>query len=211
MALTRQALIVVDVQNDFCPGGALEVGDGDLVVPVLNEYAKHFSEHGAPVYASRDWHPAESRHFREFGGVWPRHCVQGTPGAQLHPGLVLPGGTEVVDKGENPDDDAYSAFQARTRNGADLERSLRERGVEHVYVGGLATDYCVKSTVLDALSRGFGATLLIDACRGVNVRPHDSEEAIIEMTRAGAEVATVEQTKKLWLPHSTPHPRRCII
>ncbi len=204
MRQTTSALILVDVQNDFCPGGALAVDEGDAIVPTLNAYARHFSMLGAPVFASRDWHPARTRHFRDFGGVWPIHCVQGTVGAQLHSGLVLPVGSEIVDKGENPDDDAYSAFQARTTEGVLLERSLRSLGIEHMYVGGLATDYCVKSTVLDARARGFAATLLIDGCRGVNLRPHDSEDAIIEMVRSGANVATLEQVETS--RDSTPQP-----
>jgi nicotinamidase/pyrazinamidase len=191
--MPKEALLVVDVQNDFCPGGALAVSEGDAVVPVLNTYIKAFVSRGAPVYASRDWHPRMTHHFRDFGGIWPVHCVQGTPGAELHRDLALPPNSTVVDKGQDPNEDAYSAFQARTSGGATLDGDLRARGVERVYVGGLATDYCVKSTVLDALARGFQATLLVDASRGVNLQPHDSEDAIAEMVRAGADVATVEQ------------------
>lgn len=189
------ALIVVDVQNDFCPGGALAVPQGDAMVAVLNEYAQLFVERGAPVLASRDWHPRETTHFREFGGVWPVHCVQNTPGAALHPGLYLPASAVVVSKGMGSAEDAYSAFQARTEAGLDLAEALRRAGVRRVYVGGLATDYCVKSTVLDALSRGFEATLLIDASRGVNLQPHDAEKAIEDMVRAGADVTTRERLR----------------
>jgi nicotinamidase/pyrazinamidase len=191
--MTKSALIVVDVQYDFCPGGALAVVDGDAVVPVLNAYIDRCCQRDLPIYASRDWHPAVTRHFRDYGGIWPTHCVQGTRGAQIHTGLTLPGSTLVVDKGHDPDDDAYSAFQGRTSSDVSLERSLHEQGVERLYVGGLATDYCVKSTVLDALGHGFAVTLLVDACRGVNVQPHDSEDALIEMVRAGADVATIER------------------
>lgn len=186
------ALIIVDVQNDFCPGGALAVVEGDLVVPTLNAYAQLFRKSSLPVFASRDWHPPVTRHFRDFGGTWPIHCVQGTAGARLHPKLELPAGTVVVSKGDDPNDDAYSAFQARADDGTSLGDSLRRIGVDRVYVGGLATDYCVKSTVLDALKAGFGATLLVDASRGVNLRPHDAELAIEEMVRAGAAVTTRE-------------------
>ena len=191
--MAKEALIVVDVQNDFCPGGALAVTEGDAVVPTLNAYLSYFAERGAPIYASRDWHPPVTRHFRDFGGVWPIHCVQGTPGAKLHSDLTLPANSTIVDKGEDPNEDAYSAFQGRGASGIALEDHLRANGVERVYVGGLATDYCVKSTVLDALARGFKATLLIDASRGVNLRPHDSEEAIAEMVRDGADLTTRER------------------
>jgi nicotinamidase/pyrazinamidase len=190
--MATDALIIVDVQNDFCPGGALAVSEGDAVVPTLNLYAKRFAERGAPVYASRDWHPQVTRHFRDYGGVWPIHCVQGTAGADLHADLELPANATFVDKGQDPAEDAYSAFQARTPSGVSLEDDLRRHGVERVCVGGLATDYCVKSTVLDALARGFKATFLVDASRGVNLKPHDAEDAIVEMVRAGADVATRE-------------------
>jgi nicotinamidase/pyrazinamidase len=190
--MAMDALIIVDVQNDFCPDGALAVSEGDAILSTLNLYAKRFAERGAPVYASRDWHPPVTRHFRDYGGVWPVHCVQGTAGAELHTDLQLPADATVVDKGQDPAEDAYSAFQARTASGASLEDDLRRRGVGHVFVGGLATDYCVKSTVLDALARGFKATFLVDASRGVNLKPHDSEDAIAEMVRAGADVATRE-------------------
>jgi nicotinamidase/pyrazinamidase len=188
--MAMDALIIVDVQNDFCPDGALAVSEGNAIVSTLNLYAKRFAERGAPVYASRDWHPPVTRHFRDYGGVWPVHCVQGTAGAELHADLQLPADATVVDKGQDPAEDAYSAFQARTPSGISLEDDLRRRGVGHVFVGGLATDYCVKSTVLDALARGFNATFLVDASRGVNLKPHDSEDAIAEMVRAGADVAT---------------------
>jgi len=189
----RPALIVVDVQRDFCPGGALPVPKGDQVVPVLNEYARRFWEKGHPVYASRDWHPRRTTHFREFGGAWPAHCVQGEPGAEFHPDLRLPEGTIVVSKGTGPEEDAYSAFQARGPAGEPLADLLRREGVDHVYVGGLATDYCVRATVLDALRNGFAATFLVDASRGVNLEPGDAEEAIADMVRAGADVATLER------------------
>lgn len=189
------ALIVVDVQNDFCPGGALAVPEGDAVVEVLNQYARRFAERGAPIFASRDWHPHESTHFRDHGGVWPVHCVQGTPGAALHPSLRLPSSVVLVSKGTGPTEDAYSAFQARSDAGLDLAALLLGAGIRRVFVGGLATDYCVKSTVLDARSRGFEATLLIDASRGVNLQPHDSEKAIEDMVRAGADLTTRERLR----------------
>jgi nicotinamidase/pyrazinamidase len=187
------ALIVVDVQNDFCPGGALAVPRGDDVVPILNRYVRYFATKEAPIYASRDWHPPTTRHFRDFGGIWPIHCVQGTDGAAFHPRLELPAGAVIVEKGDRPNDDGYSAFGAHTSAGETLGHALRSRGIERVYVGGLATDYCVRATVLDALAAGFQAVVLLDGSRGVNLQPHDSEEAIAEMVRAGADVATIER------------------
>lgn len=191
--MARDALIIVDVQNDFCPGGALAVPEGDVVVPVLNRYVEQLAPRGVPVFASRDWHPPVTRHFRDYGGVWPPHCVQGTPGAAFHPSLQLPPDVRIVTKGDDPNEDAYSAFQARTADGVLLEDALRRAEIERVLVGGLATDYCVKWTVLDARARGFQAILLIDAARGVNLKPHDSEQAIEEMVRAGANLATLER------------------
>ncbi len=187
----KPALIIVDVQSDFCPGGALGVPNGDRVVPVVNDYARRFDSAGLPIYASRDWHPPETTHFAIRGGPWPVHCVGGEPGAEFHPDLRLPGTTRVVSKGQGETEDAYSAFQARDESGTLLPDLLRQAGADSVFVCGLATDYCVKATVLDALRSGFRATLLLDASRGVNVAPGDSEEAIAEMVAAGADVATL--------------------
>ncbi len=187
----KPALIVVDVQVDFCPGGALGVPNGDRVVPVVNDYLRRFEAAGLPIYASRDWHPAVTTHFAIYGGAWPVHCVGGEPGADFHPELRLPGMTRVVSKGQGANEDAYSAFQARDESGTLLPELLRREGVDHIYIGGLATDYCVKATVLDALRSGFRATALLDASRGVNVAPSDSEEAIAEIVAAGADVATL--------------------
>ncbi len=188
----RDALVIVDVQNDFCPGGTLAVPDGDRVVPVLNRYAERFHAAGAPVFASRDWHPPRTKHFREWGGAWPPHCVQGTPGAAFHPDLRLPPGTEIVSKGADPDVDAYSCFQAEAGDGLPFAAALGERGVGRLFVGGLATDYCVKATVLDALKEGFEAVVLEDAVRAVEVRPGDGERALAEMRAAGAATARLD-------------------
>ena len=182
----RDALVIVDVQNDFCPGGSLAVPEGDQVVPVLNEYAGRFWAAGAPIYASRDWHPAKTRHFEEYGGAWPPHCVQGTWGAAFHPDLELPPAARVVSKGMDPNEDAYSCFQAVDAEGRGFAGALRERGVSRLWVGGLATDYCVRATVLDARKEGFEALVLEDAIRGVDVNPGDSQKAVEEMRAAGA-------------------------
>lgn len=183
------ALLIVDVQNDFCPGGSLPVAGGDEVVPVLNRYAEEFAAAGRPVLADRDWHPGRTTHFVQFGGAWPPHCVQGTPGAEYHPDLRLPPGTIHVVKGMGPEEDAYSGFEARDASGRSLSAVLAELGVRTLYVGGLATDYCVKHTVLDGLKHGLRVVLLRDACRGVDVQPGDSARAIEEMAAAGAMLA----------------------
>lgn len=180
------ALIIVDVQKDFCPGGALAVPQGDQVVPVLNQYIQRFREAGSPIYATRDWHPPNHCSFQAQGGPWPPHCVQGSDGAQFHMGLGLPPDVVVISKGTDPQREAYSGFQ-----GTDLEERLRKQGVRRLWVGGLATDYCVKSTVLDGLQKGFEVVLLEDAVRGVDVQPGDSQRAIEEMVRAGAQRGTL--------------------
>lgn len=184
----RSALLVVDVQNDFCAGGALEVPGGDRVVAPLNRYIDEALAEGRPIYASRDWHPQVTRHFKAYGGAWPPHCVQGTPGAAFHPALRLPSSAIVITTGEGPEDEGYSALEGHTPEGTSFLADLRERQVEHLYVGGLATDYCVKHSVLDARRAGIEVTVLSDAIAGVEVQAGDSARAIEEMKAAGAQV-----------------------
>jgi nicotinamidase/pyrazinamidase len=184
------ALLIVDVQNDFCPGGSLAVAGGDEVVPVLNRYAEAFAQAGCLVIADRDWHPSRTTHFVQYGGTWPVHCVQDTPGSAYHPDLRPPAGTVHVVKGMGAEEDAYSCFEARDESGRSLSDILAERGIRKLYVGGLATDYCVKHTVLDGLKAGFEMVVLADAVRGVNVQPGDADRAIEEMRAAGGIVAT---------------------
>lgn len=186
------ALLIVDVQNDFCPGGALAVPEGDRVVPVLNRYVELFRSRGLPVYASRDWHPEETKHFQAGGGPWPPHCVADTAGAAFHRDLALPEDAEVVTKGTDPEDDGYSAFEARTGTGDALADSLSGQGVRRLFVGGLATDYCVRASVLDAARQGFQPVLLLDAVRGIDVEEGDQAAALDEMIRAGATTATLK-------------------
>ncbi|HEV2864177.1 MAG TPA: nicotinamidase [Pyrinomonadaceae bacterium] len=178
----KRALIVVDVQNDFCPGGALGVERGDEVVEPLNRLAEQFLARGDLVFKSRDWHPEQTKHFEQHGGTWPVHCVRGTRGAEFHPALIDDPRVRVVSKGEG-DEDNYSAF-----DGTDLAAQLREAGVGEVWVGGLATDYCVKQTVLDALREGFRVVAVPDAMRAVNLRPGDDRRALEEMRAAGAQL-----------------------
>ncbi len=179
---TERALIVVDVQNDFCPGGSLAVPQGDEVVVPLNKLIEEFLERGEPVFKSRDWHPEKTKHFAAQGGTWPVHCVQNTKGAEFHPDLIDDIHTRVISKGLG-DTDCYSAFDE-----TDLALQLRRLGVEEVWVGGLATDYCVKSTVLDALKEGFRVKAIENAMRAVEVNPGDGERALAEMRDAGAEI-----------------------
>ncbi len=174
------ALVVVDVQVDFCPGGALPVPEGDRVVEPLRGTIELFRRRGLPIAFTRDWHPPDHISFRSRGGPWPVHCVAGTAGAAFHPRLVVPAGSIVVSKATGRDEEAYSGF-----GGTDLAARLRRRGVRRVAVGGLATDYCVKATALDALREGFEVHLLEDAARAVDVAPGDGERAIEEMVRAG--------------------------
>jgi nicotinamidase/pyrazinamidase len=176
----RTILVVVDVQKDFCPGGALAVRGGDQVVPKLNEYIKMFNEAKAPIILTRDWHPPDHSSFKSQGGPWPPHCVQNTEGAKFHPDLLVPTTGEIVSKADKRDE-AYSFFQ-----GTDLAQMLRQRGIKRLLVGGLATDYCVKETILDGLKYGFEVYYLEDASRGVNVNPGDSDKALSEMMHGGA-------------------------
>jgi nicotinamidase/pyrazinamidase len=181
------ALLLVDVQNDFCPGGALPVPGGDRVVQPLNAMIDLFQAHGQPIYATRDWHPARTRHFQAFGGRWPPHCIAGTHGAELHPDLRLPSPAVVISTGQGPDDDGYSAFDGRTPDGATFEEDLRRKGVSELYVGGLATDYCVRASVLDARRAGFPVTVIVDGIAGIT--PEDSGRALDEMRDAGVTFA----------------------
>lgn len=190
---TTSALLIVDVQNDFCPGGGLPVPEGDRVVPILNRYMALFRERKLPIFASRDWHPAITSHFRDYGGIWPVHCVQGSEGARFHRDLALPDNAIVISKGQDPARDAYSAFQATTESGVLFPELLKAMGIGKFYVGGLATDYCVKESVLDGLRHGLSVTLLQDAVRGVELTPGDSARAIDEMTAAGAARMTFSQ------------------
>ncbi len=182
-------LLVVDVQNDFCPGGALGVPGGDEIVPLVNRAIKLFERRGLPILATRDWHPRETKHFKAFGGAWPPHCIQGTKGARFHPDLRLPAKATVLSKGMDPDQDSYSAFQAYSDKGRDLESVLRDFGTEELFICGLATDYCVRASTLDAIRRGLRVTVLEDAIRGVDVRTGDSDTAVKEMRAAGGRFA----------------------
>ncbi len=188
----NSALVVVDVQVDFCPGGALPVPRGDEVVGVLNKYIELFASRGRPIFATRDMHPPDTIHFRAFGGAWPPHCLKDTTGAGFHPELKLTGEVVVITKGEDPRANAYSAFDGHGPDGRSFDALLRELAITQLYVGGLATDYCVKSTVLDAIDRGFKVAVLIDATKGVEAADGDTRRALKEMDDAGAGMVTLE-------------------
>ena len=173
------ALIIVDVQNDFCSGGALAVRDGDAVVELINRLAARMPL----VLATRDWHPPDHGSFAENGGPWPVHCVRDTPGAQLHSGIDAGRIDEVIDKGQTRDRPGYSGFED-----TELERLLLDRGVDTVHLAGLALDYCVRATALDAKRAGFDAVVHRDATRAVEVRPGDAEATVSELLAAGVEV-----------------------
>lgn len=175
------ALLIVDLQNDFLPGGSLAVADGDRVVAPIQGWVARFAAAGAPIFATRDWHPEDHCSFRAAGGPWPPHCVAGTNGAAFAPGLALPAGAVVVAKATRCDADAYSGFA-----GTDLDRRLREAGASRLFVGGLATDYCVLNTVLDALRLGYAVVVLTACVRAVEVAAGDGERALAAMRAAGA-------------------------
>ena len=177
------ALIIVDVQSDFLPGGSLGVPDGDAIVPVINAYAEKFGSAELPIVATRDWHPADHCSFAAQGGPWPPHCVRHTAGAEFAAALHLPEEVLLISKATRSEADAYSGF-----DGTDLAKRLRAAGVRRVFVGGLATDYCVLATVRDALAAGFEAAVLTDAVRAVNVESDDGDKALAEMRRLGAQL-----------------------
>jgi nicotinamidase/pyrazinamidase len=199
----RAALLIVDVQIDFCPGGALQIPDGDRVIEPVNRAAQQFVAMGLPVLASRDWHPPITTHFSSFGGIWPVHCVQGTMGAAFHPDLHLPAGTIILSKGTDPDLHGYSAFEGVTAGGENLASVLGELQVAVIAICGLATDYCVLSTAREALKRGYGVIILTDAVAGVDRTPGDSARALEELQAAGAELGTVATMLELF---QSEHP-----
>ena len=187
LVVSREAaLIVVDVQNDFCPGGALPASHGDEAVPVLNQYIKKFQKARALTVATRDWHPPNHSSFKPNGGTWPVHCIQDTHGAMFHPGLSLPLDVVIISKATDRSVDTYSGFQ-----GTRLDEILREHKIRILWIGGLATDYCVKSTVLDALKSGLKVLFLDDASRGVDANRGDIRKAKDEMVNAGAQLITL--------------------
>ena len=178
-------LLIVDVQNDFCPGGALPVPEGDAVVPVLNTWIRAARDAGVPVYASRDWHPPDHISFQPRGGPWPPHCIQDTPGAAFHPDLELPADAVIISKGQSPERDQYSAF-----DGTGLGQRLQKAGIKRLWVGGLAQDVCVRASVIDGAREGFAVHLIRPATRPVEAQGGDGDRALEDMQEAGAIVET---------------------
>jgi len=179
------ALLITDIQNDFLPDGALPVNGGDEIIPIMNEYARRFHNAGAYVFASKDWHPPNHCSFKKQGGPWPSHCVQDTKGAKFSPLLKLPDDVVIVFKATDPLHESYSVF-----DGTNFAAELKERDVATLFIGGLATDYCIVNTVLDARKLGYRTVVLMDAVRGIDVEPGDVERAVESMIKAGAEQAT---------------------
>ena len=178
---SKSALHVTDIQNDFCPGGALGVPGADAIIPIVNDYIRFFHRQGFPVIASRDWHPPNHCSFKEQNGIWPVHCVQGSWGGQFHPKLVMALGVIILSRATDPKREAYSAFE-----GTPLDERLRNLGTETLFVTGLATDYCVRNTVLDACKLGYRVVLVEDAIRGLDATPGDCERAMHDMRAVGA-------------------------
>jgi nicotinamidase/pyrazinamidase len=186
----RRALLVVDVQRDFCPGGALPAAGCDRIVPVINAYLAEARELAMFIYASRDWHPAVTAHFKPYGGEWPPHCVQGSPGAEFHPRLNLPASAIIISKGDDPERPGYSAFDGQAPDDRPFLTDLRRRQIDALYITGLTTEYCVKQTTLDARRAGLHAIVLTDAIAAIDAHPGDMDRALSEMTRAGADLTT---------------------
>jgi nicotinamidase/pyrazinamidase len=181
------ALLVVDVQNDFLPGGALGITGGDAIVPPLNRLLGAWRQRGLPVFLSRDWHPSGHCSFALQGGPWPDHCVAGTFGAEFSRHLQVAPTDVVISKATRLDKDAYSAL-----DGTSLAEALHSRGITRLFIGGLATDYCVRATGIDARAAGLDVVVLADAVCAVNVEPGDGDRALAELERAGCQLATTD-------------------
>jgi len=181
----KTALVVIDIQNDFCPGGALAVAEGDRVVEPTNRLIGHFRRHGAPIFYTRDWHPANHCSFKEFGGPWPVHCVQNSAGAQFHRDLDVPDDAAILNKAWQPDSEDFSG-----KSSSELFMRLVQAHVRRVVLAGLATEYCIKATAHDARAEGFEVIVITDAIRPVNVRPGDGQRALEDMLARGVALLT---------------------
>ena len=185
---TNKALLVVDLQNDFCPGGALGVPEGDQIIPKVNNYVKLFLKKKFPVFVSRDWHPKDTKHFKQAGGPWPPHCIQNTEGSKFHPDFDIPKDAIILSKGTNPALDGYSVFEARDLKNRSFIEILNSMGIDEIYIAGIATDYCIKMTSIDALKEGFVVHVLTDAIKGVD--KNDSELSIKEIVSKNGKLKT---------------------
>ncbi len=191
----KKALLIIDLQNDFCPGGALGIPGADAIIPKLNKYLRFFSRKKLPIFVAGDWHPVRTGHFKDFGGTWPVHCLQNSRGAQFHPRLKLSPGAIILYKGMDPEKESDSTFQAEDHRGMSFDKLLRLLGISELYIGGLATNFCVKRSSLDALKQGFKVKLLIDGIQGVDIEAGDSEKALKEILKKGAKKITVTALK----------------
>ena len=178
--------IIADVQNDFLPGGALPIKESDQILPILNEYIEIFKNSSSPIIAARDWHPPNHVSFLAQGGLWPPHCIQDTDGAKFSPNLKLPESVTIVSKATNPEKEAYSIF-----DGTKLSEQLKSEGIVRIFIGGLATDYCIVDSVLDARSAGFDVVVLADATYAINLNPNDGDNAFEKMILSGASKQTL--------------------
>lgn len=193
----RKALLVVDIQNDFCPGGALGVREGDQIIPTVNKYVDLFLKNQLPVFVSRDWHPQDTKHFKDAGGPWPMHCIQNTRGAEFHPDFRVPDEAIILSKGTNPELDGYSVFEARDSSNKLFIELLQEMGIEKLYIAGIATDYCVRMTSLDAFKNGFVVHVLTDAIKGVDKT--DSKRTIAEIAEKNGKLKTYSEVLKQFI------------
>jgi nicotinamidase/pyrazinamidase len=183
----NDALLIADIQNDFLPGGALDIGGGDKIIPILLSYVRRFQTQHLPIFLTRDWHPPNHCSFRSQGGRWPVHCVAGSPGSLPPPMFDAPPSAVIIYKAIDRDQEAYSAFQSTV-----LDRHLRALGIRRLFIGGLATDYCVLNTVTDALALGYAVRLLMDGIKAVNLQPDDGRRAEQDMIRLGAAPVQLE-------------------
>ena len=191
---TKKALLVVDIQNDFCPGGALGVRKGDQIIPTVNKYVDLFLKNQFPVFVSRDWHPENSKHFKESGGPWPAHCVKNTKGAEFHPDFQVPDDAIILSKGTDPDMDGYSVFDAHDLENKPFIDLLKKMGIDELYIAGIATDYCVRMTSLDAFKNSYKVNVLTDAIKGVDEQ--DSKHAIDEIVAKNGKLKIFSEVSK---------------
>lgn len=189
------ALSVTDMQNDFLPGGALAVSDGDKIIPPLNHVIGLFEEKSLPIFFTRDWHASDHISFKSQGGPWPSHCVQNTHGAKFTSALSIPKGAILISKATEKDREQYSTFQGKDADGNTESDLMKKFGIRRIFIGGLATDYCVLNSVKEALAGGYGVYVLSDAIQAVNVMPDDGEKALEEMIRHGAKIIATELIK----------------
>ncbi len=190
----NKVLLIVDMQIDFCPGGALPVPGGDEIIPMIHKYIEIFRERSYSVFASRDWHQERTEHFKSEGGRWPKHCIRGTYGAGFHPALELPDDISVISKGTGNSGDGYSVFSGKGIDGRSFNEMLQEKDTDELYIAGLATEFCVKETALDAQREGYAVFLLKDATRGID--PEQTEKAVEEMVDNNIHITDLEETSE---------------